>query len=118
MAGIYIEEMDHLMELSPTTEVKTYDDESAMNDRIYEWLETPQGTVADLPSWGHNLGPFKFEPPGETLNVMAEMAIMTKMPQDIENLAILGINIEFVEIDCCKIVIRHRLGVFESTVTL
>ncbi len=49
MVASYIEEFDHLLELNPATEIKTYDDEDALADRIMEWLETPQGTVADLP---------------------------------------------------------------------
>jgi phage baseplate assembly protein W len=116
--GKYIEEVDHLLELNPTTEVRKYDDEDALQDRIFEWLETPQGTMADLPGWGHNLAVLKHEPQGVNLNVVAEMSIMTKMPQDIENLVIQGVSVEFSEIDLCKIVITHRLGVFEEKIEL
>ncbi len=116
--GTYIEEFDHLLELNPTTEVRKYDDEDALQDRIFEWLETPQGTVADLPGWGHNLTILKHEPEGVNLNVVAEMSIMTKMPQDIENLVIEGVSITFTEIDLCQVVITHRLGIFEETIEL
>lgn len=113
-----IEELDHLLELNPTTELKKYEDEDALYDRICEWFETPQGTVADIPDWGHNMASLKFEPPGETLNVMAEMAIMVKMPRDIENLIIQSVDVEFTEIDLCQITINHSLGNYEETVSL
>lgn len=113
-----IEEFDHLIGLSPFTEVKKYEDEEALYDRIVEWLETPQGTLADLPAWGNNLLPLKHEPQGVSLNVMAEMSIAIKMPQDIEDLVIEGVDVEFMEIDLCQIIIRHRLGVFEGRISL
>lgn len=114
----YIEEFDHLMGLHPTTEVRTYDDGKALTDRISEWLETPQGTVADLPGWGHNLAALKHEPQGVNLNVLAEMSIAVKMPQDIENLVIQDIIIEFMEIDLCKITINHYLGNYKESIEL
>jgi hypothetical protein len=114
----FIEEFDHLLELNPTTEIKKYDDDGALWDRICEWLETPQGTLADLPGWGHNLSLLKHEPQGVNLDIMAEMSITIKMPQDIENLIILSVSVEFTEIDLCLITIRHRLGVFEEKIEL
>jgi len=116
--GNQIEEFDHLLELNPTTEIKKYDDEDALQERIFEWLETPQGSLADLPGWGHNLIALKHEPQGVTLGVIAEMSIMAKMPRDIENLSIVGVDIEFAEIDLFHIVIRHNLGIFEEKIEL
>lgn len=116
--GKYIEELDHLMELKPTTEVKVYEDDDALTDRICEWFETPQGTVADLPGWGHNLSGLKHEPQGTDLDVLAEMNIAVKMPQDIENLIIQNITVEFTEIDLCRITIIHHLGVYEESIAL
>lgn len=118
MVASYIEEFDHLLELNPATEIKTYDDEDALADRIMEWLETPQGTVADLPGWGHNLIAMKHEPLGVNLDVMAEMSIAMKMPRDIDSLIIDSVSVEFVEIDLCHITIKHRLGVFEEKIEL
>lgn len=113
-----IEEFDHLLELNPTTEIKKYENENALQDRIFEWLETPQGTLTDLPGWGHNLIAMKHEPQGVNLNVIAEMSIAIKMPQDIENLVIKNVSVEFTEIDLCLIIIKHRLGVFEEKIEL
>ena len=113
-----IEEADHLLELNPTTEIKKYELEEALRDRICEWLETPQGSMADNPGWGHNLLGLKHEPQSVNLNVMAEMSITIKMPKDIENLIIHGVSVEFMEIDLCKIVIQHSIGVFEEKITL
>jgi len=116
--GIYIEEFDHLIELAPTTEVKKYDDDEALSDRISEWLETPQGTVADLPAWGHNLSALKHEPQGVNFEVVAEMSITAKMPQDIADLIIMGVDVKYADIDLFYVSIRHRLGIFEESVSL
>ena len=116
--GKYIEEFDHLLELNPTTEIKKYDDDDALQDRIFEWFETPQGSLADLPGWGHNLSAIKHEPQGVNLEVVVEMSITAKMPQDIENLSIVSVDIEFKEIDLFYIIIRHRLGIFEEKIEL
>jgi hypothetical protein len=114
----YIEEKSFLMELGQTTDLKGFDDEDALTERIAEWLATPQGTLIDLPSWGNPLSSLKFEPPGEALNIMAEMGILRKLPQDIENLKIESVSIEFTDIDCCKIIISHRLGTYEGSVNI
>lgn len=106
------------MTLDPATELKKFSDGESVEERIREWLETPQGTLADLPAWGHNLGMFKHEPQGVDLEVMAEMAIMIKMPLDIEDLVITGVSVEFESIDLCRITIHHRLGIYEETISL
>ena len=114
----YIEEWDHLILLSPTTEIKAYADRDALWDRLAEWFETPQGTLADLPGWGHNISAMKHEPQGVNLEVMTEMSIMAKMPQDIEDLIISGVSVEFSEIDRCSVMIRHRLGTYKEKIEL
>lgn len=113
-----IEEYDHLMAAEPASVFTRYQDNAALTDRIYEWLETPAGTMADNPSWGHNLGQFKHEPLSENLNVMVEMSIQDKMPRDIDNLAIGGVSCDFQEIDLCKIIIDHQLGRYEVEIGL
>ena len=115
--GKYIEELDHLFMMDDTG-ITAYDDESALNERIREWFETPQGSVADLPAWGHNLSRLKFEPPGVSLNVMARLNIMEKMPHDIENLQIQNVGLEFIEIDYLVVNIDYGLGIFQGEVTL
>lgn len=118
MGDSIITEYQHLMDLSPHEGLETLYDVEALHDRIYEWLQTPQGTVADLPAWGHNLSPFKHDPPGPNIEVMLEMAIAKKLPQDVENLEIVGLRVEYPEIDMVKITIRHRLATYETEVEI
>lgn len=113
-----IEELDHLMDVAPTVGLVRYTDGDAMNDRIAEWFETPEGTVADLPAWGHNLVIFKHEPLDDNLEVAVSMAITRKLPVDIENLIITGIALEALEIDLCIVRIRHMLGEYAGEVRL
>ena len=113
-----IREYDWSMTPSPDEEVKTYEDGGAMGQRVLEWLATPEGTVADLPAWGNPLSSFKFEPDSPDLQVMAEMAIMEKITEDIENIDILGVSVEFPEIDRVDLVIEYGEGFLETTVTL
>jgi phage baseplate assembly protein W len=113
-----ITEYEHLMELSPGEGLQTLYDVEALHDRITEWFETPQGTIADLPAWGHNLSPFKHDPPGSYIEVMLEMAIVRKLPQDVKNLEIVALLVEYPEIDLCKITIQHRLATYEGEITI
>ncbi len=112
-----IEELDYLMELDEAGIVSTAD-ETALNGRIQEWFDTPQGTVADAPAWGHNLLPLKFEPPGANSSVMAAMNILEKMPRDIGNLLMYGVAVEFTEIDLMIITMDHALGRWQGEVNI
>ena len=112
-----IEEYDHLIDTSASGYAQ-YADNAALNDRIREWLETPEGTVADLPGWGNRLFMFKHDPPGAHLEVALEMHLAYKMPIDIENLVILEIGVEFREIDYVVVTIRHQLGGYEEGVRI
>ena len=105
-----IKEADHLIKSAPDQEVEKHYDEAGLADRIYEWLETPMGTMANHPAWGNNLAPFKFDPGNASLAILMEMAIASKLPLDVRDLKMLGIRVEFLEIDLCKVVIRHQFG--------
>jgi len=115
MAGI--EELEHLMVMDDSG-VSVHTDEAALNERLREWFETPMGTVADLPSWGHPLLMLKFEPPGVNLNIMAEMLITEKLPRDISSLQLRSVSVEFDEIDLLRVNIDYALGTLQESVTL
>lgn len=91
-------------------EVERFEDGEALSERIREWLETPEGTLADLPHWGNNLLGFKHDPQGQNLEVGIEMAIARKMAKDIDDLVILGVGVEYLGIDFFQVIIRHQLG--------
>ena len=113
-----LEEINHLMELSlsPQDALAHYYGPDALNDRIQEWFETPQGTVADFPSWGNNLGPFKHEPISVHLEVMMEALIIPKLSQDC-GIQVSGIHVEALDIDKVRVVISYASGLFDSEVT-
>lgn len=108
MATIY--EGSHLVETGISHEVDRSVDGDALSERIREWMETPEGTIADIPDWGHNITGFKHDPQGVDLEVAIEMSIARKMARDIKNLILLGILVEYLDIDLFKIVIRHQFG--------
>jgi hypothetical protein len=99
-------------------DVERFEDGQALSERIREWLETPQGTVADLPGWGHHLTGFKHDPQSTHLAVAIEMSIARKLAQDIKDLILLGVGVEFIEIDLFKIIIRHQFGGTVGTLQL
>ena len=113
-----IQEYNHLIDVDSGSVPKLLLDEDALTDRIQEWLETPEGTIADLPAWGHNLKVFQFEPLGVDFDVMIEMSIMEKLPLDVDNLDLKGVAVRRVEIDLCTILIRFQLGEYRNTVRL
>ena len=112
-----IEEFDHLMMGDPTG-LAQYQDARALEDRIQEWLETPEGTVADMPWWGNRLAYLKHEPQGVNLQVMAEMTIARKLSSDVRNLQMRGILVENMEIDMIRVVIDYQLGTYIGEVVL
>lgn len=112
-----IEEFDHLFMGDPAG-VAVYQDSTALEDRIGEWLETPEGSVADLPWWGSNLSSLKHEPQGINLQVMAEMNIVQKLSQDVRNVQVRGILVESMGIDMIRVVIQYQLGTFVGEVVL
>jgi len=112
-----IEEFDHLLAGDPTG-LATHADGNALEDRIQEWLETPEGTVADMPWWGNRLGAIKHEPQGASLQVMAEMSIVEKLPVDVRNVQVKGVLVENIEIDLVRVVVQYQLGTFVGEVVL
>ena len=112
-----LEEISHLLELSlsPQDALAHYWGPDALNDRIQEWFETPEGTVADFPSWGNNLEPFKHEPLSVHLAVVMEAKIIPKLSQDC-GLPVSGIRVDFLDIDRCRIQIQYSGGLFDSEV--
>ena len=113
-----IEELQHLITLNPDTGVERLAAGKAMDDRIKEWLETPEGTIADLPAWGSNLMKYKHEPTTATLEVLIETSIITKMPKDIHNLVIRGISVKPMALDLFYVTIAHSIGTYDGEVRL
>jgi len=113
-----ITDYEHLMALVPEEGLYRLYDVEALHDQIAEWFQTPEGTIVDLPAWGHNISPFKHEPPGLYIEVMLEMAIVRKLPRDVANLQIIALLVEYPEIDMCRITIQHRLATYQSEITI
>ncbi len=90
--------------------IETCIDGDAINNRITEWFATPMGTVADNPRWGHPLQPIKFEPHSKDIEAIIEMAIVEKLPDDVEDVRIQEVRVEFAGIDCLNITIVHNAG--------
>ena len=112
-----LEEYDFLMEMDESGIIR-YQNGQGISERIREWLATPEGTVADKPSWGNRLSALKFEPMGPDLNVLAEMMIAEKLPRDVRDISIKGILLEFSEIDLMYVYIDFGMGTFTEEVDL
>lgn len=113
-----IKEANHLIASSADEDVAKYVGEDAMGDRVQEWLETPEGTMANHPSWGHNLTQFKHDPLSPDLAILMELAIVAKLPRDIPDIILLGIDVTNLDIDLCRVVIRHQFGYSATNVNL
>lgn len=107
-----MEEASWRMRSAPASDMERTLEGSAMSERIQEWLATPEGTVAHNPSWGHNLSRFKHDPVsgGSDLEVRIEMALSRKMPQDIEDLRLVSVNVEVLDIDFVSVLVVHQYG--------
>lgn len=113
-------EAERMLKSAPESDVARFTDGDAMGERIREWLDTPEGTMAHHPSWGHNLTPFKHDPLSKNgnLDVLIEMAIAVKLPLDIEDIVLKGVNVVVMDIDLCRIEILHQFGVQVAEVML
>lgn len=115
-----MQEADRQLLSAPESDIKRFDDGEAMAERIREWLDTPEGTMAHHPSWGHNLSQFKHDPlcAGGNLEVLIEMAIARKLPVDVQGLILKGVNVVVKEIDLCRVEILHQFGAQSEEVNL
>ena len=86
-------EAQRMLKSSPRDDVERFSDGDAMGERIREWLDTPEGTMAHHPAWG-----------------LMEMAIARKLPIDVENIILKGVNVVVMDIDLCRIEILHQFG--------
>lgn len=89
-----------------------------LNNRIREWLATPEGTMADKPRWGHNLRAFQFDPPSDLLAIEIELSVVRKIRQDVADVTIRRIGVEINEIDLITLTIYHAMGVFQEQTPL
>lgn len=110
-------ELDHFLAVDEAGLLE-HEDGQALNNRVSEWLATPEGTVADNPAWGHNLRPFWHDPESPLLVIQIEMAIVRKLPRDVRDVYIHRIGVAFTHKDRCVVVIQHHLGSFEQEFTL
>ncbi len=106
-------EIDYLLALSEGG-LKQYSDADAMNNNIREWFDTPMGTIADNPSWGHPLTMMQHEPGGDDMEVVAEMFIVEKIIQDIDGIGLEGVSVKFIEIDFLQITVSHQYGLYSE----
>lgn len=113
-----IEELQHLINIDPDMGVEHLFDGPAVDDRIKEWFETPVGSMADHPSWGHNLAQFKHDPLDTTLEIRIKLAIFNKLPVDVRDIVIQSIGVEFIDIYRCKVLINHQIGIYTGEVIL
>lgn len=110
-----MDELDYKLEID-SHGLEVHKEGLAINNNIEEWLDTPEGTVANNPAWGHNLKPLQFEPDGEETSILIEMAISQKLPLDVRGLRIVAVRVYFPEFDKCQVVIQHQYGKFDKTV--
>lgn len=108
--GSLIAEANYFIESSSENDVERSYDKDALSSRINEWFQTPVGSLADYPEWGHNLESFKFDPEDINFAVSIELFVVEKIPNDIEDLILKGIRVVFIEIDLAKVIIRHQFG--------
>ena len=113
-----IYEANWRMRSAPEADVEHYTGGRAMSERIQEWLATPEGTVANHPSWGHGLARLKHEPIDVNLEVQMEMLLARKMVIDIENLQLVSIGVEAKGIDIVFVTVVHQYGVEQQNVQL
>ncbi len=78
---------------APDHDVERFTDADAMNERIKDWLETPEGDSCALSLMGGTtLKDSEFDPLSKDLDVLIEMAIARKLPQDVDDIVLKGVK--------------------------
>ena len=104
-------EIDQQLESSPAG-IITHVGAEAINNNLREWFETPYGSMADNPDWGHRLTPFQFQPTDDLTAILIEMSIVSTLPYDIPSVQLRGVRVVYSEIDLCRIILQHQYGLF------
>lgn len=112
-----LDELEYQLALAQNG-IKQMSGQEGMNNRIREWLATPEGTMADKPRWGHNLRGYQFDPPGPILAIEMELSVVRKLRQDVADVTVRGIALEIDDIDRINLVIIHDYGVFNEQIPL
>lgn len=102
-------EFGYLLDKSPAG-ISVYKGGKARAQRVLNWLSHPVGTVADDPAWGNPLRSIHLEPQSDDLAIITEMIIIEKLPQDVPDLNIKRISIEYVSIDEIMLTIEDDKG--------
>ncbi len=112
-----IKEFGYLLELDSKS-LKQYAGGNAMNQRICEWFSHPVGSIADKPGWGRPFGSLRFEPVNVNLENALEMAVVEKLPSDVEGLVISKLRISYPSIDEVSIYLEHNSGTLDERLSL
>lgn len=96
-------EINRMLDATGAQEIEAFSDSDALEERIRDWLETPQGSVADQPEWGNTLSLYRHAPINNDLLISMEMDILTRLPADVDGVNIQGIRIQEEEIDTVRI---------------
>ncbi|MGL5103061.1 MAG: hypothetical protein ACRC6N_11130 [Plesiomonas sp.] len=87
-----LNEIDCLMRVDSGGVIINLGAKKAIPSQLDEWLRTPVGSIYGLPEWGHPLADFRHEPTDETVAVFIENKIVSKLRNDLPNVAISGIR--------------------------
>ncbi len=106
-----IDELEHNLAIG-LNGIQQLSNEAGMNNRILEWLLTPEGTMPDKPRWGSPLRAYQFDTPSSRLAVEIELSLVRKMLTDISDVTIRRIVVIIDEIDLLTLQIQHEYGIF------
>lgn len=110
-----IDELEHNLSIGAFG-IQQMSDAAGLNNRILEWLATPEGTMPDKPRWGSPLRAYQFEPPSTRLSIEIELSLVRKMRVDIADVTIRRIAVIINEIDLITLQILHDYGIFKATI--
>lgn len=105
-------EAQRMLQSAPEQDIERFFHGDAASECLREWLDTPEGTMAHHPSWGHNLGALKHDPLSKNsgIDVVAELAITRKLPIDIPEIILKSIRVDIPDFDLLLIRIQHQYG--------
>ncbi|MCG7545431.1 hypothetical protein MHM93_14715 [Pseudoalteromonas sp. MM17-2] len=115
MSNSIIEDIDYLLRLD-SSGVVVHQDASVYINNIYEWLDTPEGSVFGNPAWGNALDRYKHENLTTDLEVSIENHVLRKMLVDLPQIPVSGVKAEILSFDQFALSIKTPFGVVERTI--
>lgn len=107
-------EINHLLDTDDSGSIQTHNIDQVAA-KLNLWLDTPKGTRWGDANWGHVLSLLKHEPRSSAIEVLMENLIIRHVQNDLPDIRLKGVRVEFVEADLLLITLNTQYGLIQTS---